>query len=174
MKEQSPEVLVCEGPLAVVSRADIEEIKRRAAASARRRARICGHADADEPLHEMLIVLDRRTYIRPHRHHGKAESLLVLEGAADIVFFDDRGGITRVLPVTPYGAGHTFYYRIADALYHTVLVRTDSIVFHEATTGPFRREQTEFATWSPAEGDEAAIAAYSAELERAIGRMTPA
>ncbi len=168
MKEQSFEVLVADEPLLVVSADGIDEVKRRASASGRRRARICAHASSDEPLHEMLIVLDRETYIRPHRHHAKAESFLVLEGEADIVFFDAEGGISRVVRVGAYGSGHAFYYRVSDARYHTVVVRTPIVAFHEATTGPFLPAQTEHAPWAPPEGETAAIATWRGQLDRRL------
>ena len=37
--------------------------------------------------------------------------------------------------------------------FHTVLVSTPFALFHETTNGPFRRDEVEFAPWSPAEGD---------------------
>jgi hypothetical protein len=37
-------------------------------------------------------------------------------------------------------------------------------VFHETTSGPFRREQTVFAPWSP-DADPAAVAAYLADVD---------
>src|SRR5204862_7136681 len=107
--------------------------------NARRRARLCAHPNPDDPLHEMLIVLDRGTYVRPHRHAGKSESFHVIEGELDVVLFDYDGTVRDVVRMGPYGSGRAFYYRLMEPCYHTVLVSTPFALFHETTNGPFRR-----------------------------------
>ena len=51
------------------------------------------HKDIKDNLHEMIIILSKETYIRPHKHLNKAESLHVIEGSADVIFFNDYGKI---------------------------------------------------------------------------------
>lgn len=150
-------------------REEIEFLKARVANTVLKRTRLCAHADVDDALHEMLIVLSNETYIRPAKHLGRAESLLLIEGVADAVFFDEQGEIERVLPLGDYASGRRFYYRISDPVYHTLLIRSDKLVFHEATTGPFRPEDTLFAPWSPPEDDPAAARAY---MQRLASRVT--
>ena len=164
VREQSPEVLVNDDPILAVDRAVLTDLSGRLPRASRGRVRLCAHRDGDEPLHEMLIVLQGDSYIRPHRHRGKAESFHLIEGRVEIVFFDEAGGIAQVLDMGAYGTGKPFYYRIAEAVYHTLLVRSETLVYHEVTTGPFRREDTEFAPWSPGEGD-ARVRAWLDELE---------
>jgi hypothetical protein len=65
----------------------------------------------------------------------------------------------------PYGSNRCFFYRMADPLFHTAIVRTETVLFHETTTGPFVREQTEFAVWAPEEGNLYAAGAYLRNLE---------
>lgn len=158
------EVLVADDPVVRVGREDIDLLRGRVRLTLRKRIRLCAHRDGDSPLHEMFIVLDGATYIRPHKHLGKAESLLVIQGEADAVFFEDSGAVREVVRLGDYGSGQRFYYRISDPFYHTLLLRSDPFVFHEATQGPFDRAQTVFAPWSPAEGDAAATRAFMAEL----------
>ena len=66
-----------------------------------------------------------------------------------------------------YASGRPFYYRIAAPLFHTLLIRSDVLVFHETTSGPFSRADTVFAPWAPEDGDAAAVRRYLADLERA-------
>ncbi len=164
-------VYVCPDDVVTLSAADLAFLKEKAAAIPRGRIRLCAHGRDDERLHEMFILLTRRTYIRPHRHLGKAESLHVLEGEADAVFFDDGGAVTRVVPLGPYGSGRTFYYRIASPEYHTLLLATPHLLFHEATLGPFRREETSFPDWAPPEEDLAARRAYLEKLAGEARRL---
>jgi cupin fold WbuC family metalloprotein len=162
----SEEVLVAEGPIVEVGADDIAELKRASRSTARRRIRICTHRSVDDPLHEMLIVHAAGAYVRPHKHEGKSESMHVLEGEADVVFFDDEGGVRQVVPLGPYGSGRRFYYRVDEPVFHTLLIYSEFLVIHEVTTGPFRREETVFAHWAPEESDGSGCAAFLAELSR--------
>lgn len=146
------EVFYAADPVVQVGRTDISELIQRAEQVARKRTRICTHRDVADKLHEMLIVHTRDTYVRPHKHLGKSESFHLIEGAADVVVFDDQGSIADVIIMGDYSSGKTFYYRMADPLYHTLLIRSKVIVFHEATNGPFERSDTLFAPWAPEDG----------------------
>lgn len=166
-KVQNPEVLVARESLVTIRRADIALMKRRARENARRQIRFCAHPTLDEKLHEMIIVKARGSYVRPHRHLDKPESFLVLEGKVDVLFFDEDGKVTKTVRMGDERSGKTFYYRIAEPLYHSLLVRSAFLVFHEATLGPFERAQTQFPPWAPAEDDTAGVAALMEKMDRA-------
>ena len=63
------------------------------------------------------------------------------------------GSLREVVPMGPYSSGRAFFYRLMENCYHSVLIRTPYSLFHETTNGPFQHSDTEFAPWSPAEGD---------------------
>ena len=170
MRTVNDEVVVADEPLTWVGEHDVELLKARAAANPRRRIRICAHPDVDDPLHEMLIVHARGVYVRPHRHPSKSESMHVIEGAADVVFFDDEGRITQRVPVGAPASGSAFYYRLRDPVYHSLVVRSEYFVFHEVTNGPFRRDDTEFAPWAPEENDVTGAASFLRELAAAAAQ----
>ncbi len=146
------EVIVATGGIVRVRPEDVAVVVRMGTTNARRRARLCAHPGPDDPLHEMLIVLGRDTYIRPHRHAAKAESFHVIEGELDVVVFHDDGAVREVIRMGPYGSGLAFFYRIMEPCYHAVVVNTPHVLFHETTNGPFNRADTDFAAWAPAEG----------------------
>ena len=166
--EVSDGVLYTTEPLSVVGAADLAVFKDMAALTRRRRLRLCTHTGPDDVLQEMLIVASAETEIRPHRHLMRPESLHVIEGAADAVFFHDDGGIDRVERLAPYGAGGAFYYRIDRPQYHTLSFRTPWLVFVEATLGPFNPDRTEFAPWAPHESDTVDALRFRAELIRRL------
>ena len=171
-RELSAEVLVAAGPIVEIGAADVDDLKRRALASPLGRARICAHPDVDDRLHEMLVVHRGGAYVRPHRHLGKSESLQVLEGVADVVFLDELGEVNRVVPLAAPDAGGGFYFRIDGPVYHTMLIRSEFLVCHEVTLGPFRREDTVFPPWAPADADGAARTAFQRRLEEAVARLS--
>ena len=164
-RELSHDVLVASGGSVRLTAADVVAVRDRSMRSPRRRARLCAHQRADDSVHEMIICLARGTFVRPHRHAGKSESFHVIEGELDLVLFEEGGAVRDVVRMGPYQSGKVFFHRLAEACFHTVLVRTSHAVLHETTDGPFDPADTEFATWAPAEGDPAA-ARYLEELDK--------
>jgi cupin fold WbuC family metalloprotein len=168
-RELSSEVHVAEGSVVVVRSADLAFLRDRARDSCQRRARLCVHPDSHDRLHEMFIVLDRDSYVRPHRHGRKSESFHVVEGEIDVFLFADDGSVRSVVHLGDPLSGKPFYYRLQDNTFHTPVVVGSSALFHETTNGPFDRTDTEFAPWAPDEADSTA-AAYLEHL-RCFGRL---
>jgi cupin fold WbuC family metalloprotein len=152
-KEESKEVLYPQEDVVLLKSTDMVELKRLALLNPRKRVRICSHRSPGDALHEMFIVHTCDTYVRPHKHIDKAESFFILEGRVDVVLLQDDGKIREVIPMGAPESSLAFYYRLADPIFHTLLIRSDVLVFHEVTQGPFKREQTVFAEWAPADFD---------------------
>ena len=132
----------------------VDFIRECALQNSRGRARICAHKKPTDTLHEMLIGIRSDSYIRPHRHQIKVESFHLVEGTADIVILDDEGNIAEVIDLGP---DRNFYYRLDTNRYHTLLINSPVLVIHEITNGPFDPTQSDFASFSPPEGEFAAI-----------------
>lgn len=146
---KSGEVLVCIDEVVALQRSAIDELVAMAARSPKRRARICAHKDDLASIQEMIILINRDSYIGPHRHANKCESFHLITGSADIVVFKDDGTIEKVIP---FSHDQAFFYRLDTQRYHTIVVRSENIVFHEVTNGPFVRNATEYASFAPVEG----------------------
>src|SRR5690349_10928404 len=121
-RQENPEVLYASDPVVQVDRADVEAMVVRAEQNQRRRIRLCTHKDTRDTLHEMLIVHTRDTYVRPHRHLAKSEAFHIISGILDVALFDEAGRIVTVVPMGDYASGRKFYYRLADPVYHTLLI----------------------------------------------------
>lgn len=163
--QTSPEVFLAPGPIAEIGASDIAMLREAARAAPKRRARINTHGDGADPLHEMIIALAQDTYIRPHKHPAKSESFHIIEGAVDIVVLDDAGEIVRVVSLSRDGS---FFYRMSRPLFHTLLIRSELLVIHETTNGPFDPAGTVFAAFAPPDTDGAAATAYIAGLEARV------
>lgn len=168
LRGPGPDVFYADEPLPLLERADLTMLSEIVDRTTFKRNRICVHRDTTDALQEMFIVQSRATYIRPHKHIGKVESLLVLEGEADAVFFDEAGNILSSVRLADYRSGHTFFYRIGEGTYHSLLIHTPVFIFKEATLGPFDKGKTIFAPWSPAEQDEAGARAFSEALAQRL------
>jgi cupin fold WbuC family metalloprotein len=140
-------------PLPVADRRVIEFLKQIAQSTSRRRARFCAHPSADSDQHDMLIVGHRDTYIAPHRHLDKSETFVVIEGAVDIILFDERGQVSDVIAMGPPSSGKPFFYRMPPRQFHSLSINSDLLVFLESTKGPFRASDCENAAWAPGPHD---------------------
>jgi cupin fold WbuC family metalloprotein len=173
LNELAPNILASKTSSLVITQTVIDDLKHRASASPLKRARILAHGDPQAPLHEMLIVQTKAVYVRPHRHHGKSESLHVIDGSAKIVYFNDVGNIEETLDVGPSNSNDPFFLRTDSPRWHMQIVLTPYFVFHEVTNGPFRREDTEFAPWAPDENDAPTVEAYLSGLSVRLGVASP-
>jgi cupin fold WbuC family metalloprotein len=158
----STENIVCVGPK------HTEFLKAQAWTSTRKRARICAHRDNDDELHEMLIAISKDSYIRPHRHRAKIESFHVIEGVVDVVIFTDSGTVLDVIELGDNVSGRYYYYRLPKGIFHTLIVRSEFLVVHEVTNGPFRSIETEHAPFAPAECQLEAVEAYKLTIQSII------
>lgn len=152
--------------VAEVGAAWFDRLKAEAVASDRKSARLCLHASADDPLHEMVIVFHKDIVVRPHRHRRKSESYHMIFGELDIVLFDDSGRPSRLVAMGERGSGRTHIYRLSAPIWHSVIVRSEFAAIHEVTNGPFRPEENEYAPWAPDGG--AALRSFLADARRAL------
>jgi cupin fold WbuC family metalloprotein len=162
--QKSPEVFLAEGPISAVGKSELDTLKAAVKASAKRRARINTHPDGEDALHEMIIAIDPSSYIRPHKHPGKSEAFHIVEGEVDIVVFKDDGEIEQVVALGAPGSGRSFYYRMSKPFFHTLIIRSDVLIVHEITNGPFRPQGTVFADFAPEDSDTQKAEAYQADL----------
>jgi cupin fold WbuC family metalloprotein len=169
--QKSPEVFLAEGPISAVGKHELDTLKAAVKASAKRRARINTHPDGEDALHEMIIAIDPNSYIRPHKHPGKSEAFHIIEGEVDIVVFKDDGEIDRIVPLGAPGSGRPFYYRMSRPFFHTLIIRSDVLVVHEITNGPFRPQGTIFADFAPDDSDTQEAEAYQADLARRVATL---
>lgn len=151
IRKESAEVLYPEEDVVVVAAADLKELKRLALLNPRQRVRLCAHRSPNDRLHEMFIVHAQDCYVRPHKHLDKAESMAILEGEVDVVLFHEDGSIRQIIQMGAPESGKSFFERLSEPIYHTLIIRTKFLVFHESTEGPFLRENTVFPEWAPAE-----------------------
>ena len=171
IRQFNEEVLFSDDDILRLGRQDIEVLKGRAELNRRRRIRLCAHKKLDDKVHEMLIVHTKETYVRPHKHSNKSESFHIIEGCVDVVIFDEVGNVVEVIQMGDYSSGRRFYYRISDPYYHTLLISSEYVVFHETTNGPFRKSDTIFPAWAPSENDEAGVRVFMNELERTVEKV---
>jgi cupin fold WbuC family metalloprotein len=151
LTEESDEVFYALEEIVNISSGDIDELKKKMIFSNKERIRICTHRAIKDLVHEMLIIHTNQSYVRPHKHRNKVESITVLEGEAKIIIFNDDGSIFSTIEVGDKDTGKTFYHRMNAEMYHMFIIQSEIFVFHEVTQGPFNSESMIFPEWAPTE-----------------------
>ena len=169
MTRTAQEVFVAAEPVVSVGVKEMSLLKGEVVNTDRKRIRLCAHKNSSDLLHEMFVVYMNMTYVKPNKHLNKDESLHILEGEGDFIFFDDAGNITAIVPLGDRDSGRPFYVRVPAFVYHTIVMKSDTLVIHEATPGPFHREDTVWASWAPDEKDVPQVARFMGRLREAIG-----
>ena len=136
-------------PFFSLTSADIQNLIRLAAKTKNKSFRFCSHGNKNELVHEMVIAHKKGAYVRPHKHLQKPESLLIISGKADYLLFSEKGKLVQRIEMGAYCSKKPFYQSTRKEIYHSIIVKTPWLVFLEITKGPFRRNQTVYASWSP-------------------------
>ncbi|SPQ97162.1 unnamed protein product (mitochondrion) [Plasmodiophora brassicae] len=164
----------------VTSPADMARMVALANQSDRRRyMAVCPTTQPDAPVQVMFNVLNRHSYIRPHRQlfpPNHRSRYLVLSGAAVVVIFDRTGEVVwaeRVMSVGSSGASETtpFVSDIPGELFHTVVPLCDGTVVYSVKSGPYSgspETDKEWPEWAPDEKDASVATAYLDRLLDAL------
>ncbi len=171
LRKINEEVFIAEDAVVRLGDEELAFLKGQARLSPRRRARICAHKTSDDTLHEMLIVIAAASYIHPHRHVGKSESFHIVEGEVDVAIFNNGGEVIDVIQLGAPGSGRNFYYRLSESAFHTLLIRSDYLVVHEVTNGPFERDRTVMAPFAPSEDKVEEASAYMSQVAAQVSRF---
>jgi cupin fold WbuC family metalloprotein len=138
----------------IFTRELLDSLAAKATSSPRGRTHFNIHSSPADPVQRFIVVANRQSYVRPHRHLSKAELALVLRGQIDVVTFDEHGRVTARHIVG--GNTGSFGYETPRETWHTLIPGADGTSFLEIKEGPYDPATVvEFASWAPAEGDRA-------------------
>tara|TARA_Y100000590_G_scaffold469948_1_gene660874 strand:+ start:406 stop:927 length:522 start_codon:yes stop_codon:yes gene_type:complete len=132
-----------------LNKADIKKLIDLANKNQSKKIRLCFHDSINSNVHEMLIVHSKSTYVKPHKHLNKEETMMILEGNADYIIFDNTGKVKKIIEMGNYESGKSFYQIIPKQTFHMIVIKSDWLVFKEVTQGPFNAKDTVFAPWRP-------------------------
>lgn len=149
--KESDEVLYFKESPSFLSYENLIDLKKNIIKTNQKKIRICSHLKKDDFLHEMFIIHHKSCYIRPHRHISKSESIFIIEGEVDLILFDELGNIKDVIEMGDPLSKKLIYNRLNESIFHTLLIKSEYIIFHEVTEGPFDKFKTEYAKWAPAD-----------------------
>jgi len=153
------------GGIVRVTSSMIQRLKREASRSPFGRARICLHQDPKGPVQEMVIALDEASYIKPHKHVDREESLSVIQGSLCLVTFDAKGEIKEKIIMGGRRSPGVHLCKIRKNILHTMLPLSKFVVYHELIQGPCcNGKGSTIASWAPHEKDPGGIQSLWARI----------
>jgi cupin fold WbuC family metalloprotein len=151
-----------------LSKEDINKLINLAKKTTRNRVRFCSHASGQDALHEMFIVHPKGAYVRPHKHINKIESMLVIHGEVDYIMFDNDGNVDEIVEMGGVESKKYFYQTIRQDKFHTLIIKSEWLIFLEITNGPFDKKDTLFAEWSPRDNENKKVAKFMKKIIEGI------
>ena len=141
--------------LVFLSKKIINKIKRKALSNPKKRARICLHKNLRDKTNEMIIALNKKSFVPPHIHpDSKSESYHIIEGQMNVYIFRPNGKLLKVVQMGEKNSKKYFFYRMCKGFYHMPLAKTEWCVYHETYSGPYKKsEDVKFPKWAPREED---------------------
>ena len=79
----------------------LDGLTQKAAQSERRRMNLDMRNSADDMSQRMLNALEPDTVLPIHRHHHSSETVIIVRGAIEQLFFDDEGHVTERFTLRP-------------------------------------------------------------------------
>jgi cupin fold WbuC family metalloprotein len=135
---------------------ELHELAGKAADSERLRAHMNVHDTLDANVQRLFIATEPETYMRPHRHpeDHKWEFFVVLEGAIDLLIFEEDGSLQQRIPMAP---DKTRAVEVPPGTWHAYVCQQSGTLALEVKEGAYiPTPEADFAPWSPAEGTEGA------------------
>ena len=131
----------------------VKKIKSLAKNNKKKRARLCMHLNLKDKTNEMIIALNKKSFIAPHIHpNNKSESYFVIEGSMKVYVFSKKGLIKKIINMGTYDSGKPFFYRMSKGYYHMPISTSNWCIYHEVYSGPFKKKiDVKYPTWSPRE-----------------------
>ena len=149
---------------------DITFLKKKSRSNPLKKGRLCIHSNIKDDIHQMIIYHSKGTYIRPHKHLNKEESYLLLQGEMDVVLFDNKGNVTKVIKMGNLRSKKIFFFRMKKSIFRTLIMKKDSI-FLEIKQGPFTKKNVIWASWSPDIDNEIDSKIFLKDLKKEIGKI---
>ncbi|KZN54991.1 WbuC family cupin fold metalloprotein [Pseudoalteromonas luteoviolacea] len=133
-----------DGPIKVISRVQINELKEKAIKSNNGRYRYCLHNSIDDDVQNMIIAITSDTQLLPQRRIGSDKSFSIIEGELRIVVFSEEGQVLKVVNLT---AEDNQSLWISDKYYTLTLPLSTVAVYQEVITGRFDN-QNDHPSWN--------------------------
>ena len=100
IKKESSEVLYSRDKLINLSKINLQKLSLLAKKNKKRIVRLCTHSSKKDKVHQMFIVHPKNYFVSPHMHF-QGESMTILKGMVDVIIFDKKGEVIKIIEMGP-------------------------------------------------------------------------
>ena len=143
---ESPEVIYGKDKLLTLCKKDSGFLIKKSKNSKKKIFRLCVHKNKKDHIHQMFIVHPKNYFVHPHKHKNE-ESMFVLKGSVDIVLFNEKSKVKKIIRMGDYNSGKIFFYKLPKNTFHTLIINSKKLIFYEVTKGPFSKRNSKKANW---------------------------
>jgi cupin fold WbuC family metalloprotein len=147
----------------IVDHRQIADLATRARAVPRKRTHLLLHEGPADPVQRLIIVLQPKTYVRPHHHSRQWEMLVLQQGRGNLLIFDGDARLMDRIELSPSSS----VLQIPIGVWHGFVVLEPNTAVLEIKPGPYL--PNEFADWAPEEGDASAGSLVEWAANSALG-----
>ena len=119
----------------VIDNKILDDLSAQAKASSRLRMAMDLRNSPEDLSQRMLNALEPGTIMPIHRHHASSESVVVLRGKIEWVFYDDNGNVTE--RVTLDANGEPRMLNVERDRWHSLVCMESGSVLYESKDGPY-------------------------------------
>ena len=148
VKKQSREVLYCKNNFITLNKNNLKKLLFLAKKNKKKIIRLCTHNSRKDKVHQMFIVHPKNYFVVPHMHI-QGESMSILKGIVDVVIFNKKGKISKIIEMGEPSSNKVFYYKLPKKIIHTFIIKSNVLVFYEVTEGPFKKQNMAYPKWAP-------------------------
>ena len=120
----------------IITKELLDELTAQAKASHRLRMNLDLRNGPDDMSQRMLNALESGTVLPIHRHHASSETVVILRGKIQWVFFDDNGNETE--RATLDANGELRMLNVEKDRWHSLICLEGGSVLYESKDGPYR------------------------------------
>ena len=95
--------------------------------------RINLHSNPKVKYHDMILLQQRGTEIKIHKHFLGGETIHLMYGRLKIFIFNEKGNIIKSTILDK----NNLIFRIPDNYYHSIRILSKYSIYHENKSGPF-------------------------------------
>lgn len=147
-KKESNEVLYSRDRFINLSKINLQKLSSLARKNKKKIIRLCTHFSKEDKVHQMFIVHPRDYFVPPHMHN-QGESMTILKGMVDVIIFDKKGNIIKIIEMGPQTSKKIFYYKLPKYTIHSFFIKSKILIFYEVTQGPFKKTNMAHPRWAP-------------------------
>lgn len=153
IKKESKEVLYSRDKLVYLSKINLHKLSLLAKKNKKKIIRLCTHFSKKDKVHQMFIVHPKNYFVSPHMHF-QSESMTILKGMVDVIIFNKKGEIIKIIEMGPQTSKKIFYYKLPKNTIHSFLIKSKILIFYEVTQGPFKKSNMFHPIWAPKNATE--------------------